>query len=157
MTTNDEREALAKVISQSVGGWNQDSRIIQHTADAVLAWMQEQGYRRDATTRPLPESDYERERLREAADRLDPLSKKRFTSLDRALVRDAAYRMAEEHPEPTEPTDAEVLAALNAWYRVESEQGGYAFYIDPDSLADWSPQSRARACAALVAARKAAG
>lgn len=90
----------------------------QHIADAILA----AGFRR--TPAPAPaHSDYHEgleegikigraeavsspqitdTRLREAADRMSPLSKTPYTSLDLALVREAAYRASERHePEIT--------------------------------------------------------
>jgi hypothetical protein len=60
-------------------------------------------------------TDGEREALRGAADRMSPLSEKPYTSLDLALVRDAAYRIADGTFRRQGPvTDAQVEAGALA-------------------------------------------
>lgn len=59
----------------------------------------------------------------------------------------------QSNPEPqTEPTDAQVLVALNAWYAKEREQNGWPIGSNAAELADYSPQTQDRMRAALRAA-----
>lgn len=51
-----------------------------------------------------------------------------------------------------EPSDVQVLDALNAWYAVERAQNNVPFGSDADDLSVYSPQSQARMRAALRAA-----
>ncbi len=61
--------------------------------------------------------------------------------------------MSNSDTTPSEPTDAQVLASLNAWQRKDHEQNAIRRpYQEADNLEDWGPSITARMRAALSAA-----
>lgn len=75
---------------------------------------------------PDPVTDEQRQRLREAAERMDPLSEKPYTSLDLALVRDIAFRAARgENGTPQDPSTAQIAAAAREYHERHNGKGTF--------------------------------
>src|SRR5690606_5696891 len=87
-------------------------------------------------------TDDEREALAEAIRRGSGASRYQSELLaDQALLHLTGFRRTAVQEPSAEPTDAQVLAALNAWYAKEREQNGWPIGSNAAELADYSPQT----------------
>lgn len=80
-----------------------EGQIARDHADALAVQLRNLIAEHERLTASLTKD--EGARLREATDRMSPLSDKPYSSLDLALVRDAAYRAAATASTPTDHTD----------------------------------------------------
>ncbi len=103
-----EARTQAEELIEEAREWPRDGinegRLINSLADVI-----------ETLLAALPETPTTDDRLREAADRMSPLSSKPYTSLDLALVRDAAYQVAAGFRRPSPPTEELLREAGDRW------------------------------------------